>query len=82
MLDPPPHASVGQIFNHLDIQNATAGNSEQKPVEVIKVVRLQVNMFYHAVGQANPHFWGAFMCPGRYLEAQPEFSSCGSEEEM
>lgn len=80
------HLRSSQTFNQIEDrarQMAPAGNLDfDEPVEVIEVLKSQVNMLYQAVDKANSHFWDAFFDPGPHLKKRPDSWSRGSEEEM
>lgn len=73
-----------QVFNRIEnvaIQSTT-GDSQGGIAEVIKVLKLHVNMVYQAVDDSSVHFWNALISPGRHLEARPQLYGHGSVEEM
>ena len=50
--------------------------------KLVDTLLSQIDQLYLAVGEANAHFWPALLNPRNHLEARPEYTSDGSEEEM
>lgn len=70
-----------QSFHRIEDREETEGAGNEH-VELVKVLKSQVSMLYHAVHRANPHFWAALIEPGSHLGARPEYTSPGTKEEM
>ncbi|MCJ1423549.1 hypothetical protein MMC29_001433 [Sticta canariensis] len=77
------HVLESPTFNQIEESDTQNSRGDyQHPVELIKVLKTQVNMLHEAIDKANELFWPALMAPGSHLEARPPLFSHGSEAEI